>query len=170
MRERIKDNIFSLSGISIFIGAFGFVSSIVTSFININAQVSIKWLILLSIILVYFVAILLKVIYDIHQEPALQAPYEQPVNYNSNSGVFIIRRNENFINSIYVGCYAIQDEVHTLAYIGEVYLVQSNLVQIRLIADIGFFKEVPTTQEALKQIVIKPGLPIDAISYLTNME
>jgi len=108
MNEKIAKGIFSLSGASIVIGVVGFVSGFVTLFVNVNDQLSIKWLLFVLLVGISLTLILLKVIYDLSRERRPPPPYEHPIRYVSEEQVFIIRRNENFLNSIVVGCYALR--------------------------------------------------------------
>lgn len=170
MKEKIIKNIFSLTGASITIGAVGFISGIVTLFIDVNSQISIKWLLFVVLISVTFILILLKIIYDQFNETIPLPPFEHPIRYVPEEKVFVIRRNDNFLNSIIVGCYAKKDEIDRLAYLGVVHLVQEKVVQIKLRADLGVYKEIPTTQEELSNLLIRPVVPIEAIDQLNDLE
>lgn len=170
MKEKIIKNIFSLTGASITIGVVGFISGIVTLFIDVNSQVSIKWLLFVVLISVTFILILLKIIYDQFNETIPLPPFEHPIRYVPEEKVFVIRRNDNFLNSIIVGCYAKKDEIDRLAYLGVVHLVQEKVVQIKLRADLGVYKEIPTTQEELSNLLIRPVVPIEAIDQLNALE
>lgn len=170
MKEKIIKNIFSLTGASITIGVVGFISGIVTLFIDVNSQVSIKWLLFIVLISITFILILLKIIYDQFNEAIPLPPFEHPIRYVPEEKVFVIRRNDNFLNSIIVGCYAKRDEIDRLAYLGVVHLVQEKVVQIKLHADLGVYEEIPTTQEELSNLIIRPVVPIEAIDQLNALE
>jgi hypothetical protein len=163
MKEQIAKAIFSLAGASILIGVVGFMSGLVTIFVNVNEQLSVKWLLFSSLVSISLVLILLKVIYDLSQEIKPPPPYEHPIRYVSDEQVFIIRRNENFLNSIVVGCYAVTDEIDRLAYLGVVHLVQDKVIQIKVRADYSVLPQIPSTQEELKNIVIRPVVPVTAL-------
>jgi len=170
MVNEIKERFFSFSGASISVGVVGFLSGIVTIFINVNADISVKWLLLSILLSLIMVIVLLKTIYDLSNKEIRQNFYENPIKYIEDEGVFIIRRNDNFLNNILVGCYATRDEVDRLAYIGFVHLVQEKVVQIKIRNDYGVLPNIPTTTEDLKNIVIRPVVPISALSQMTVQE
>ena len=64
-------------------------------------------------------------------------PFETPIRYLDGEAIFVIRRNDNFLNSIIVGCYLRQDEVDKLAYLAVVHIVQDKVIQIKIRADLG---------------------------------
>lgn len=145
-------------------------SGIVTIFLNVNEQLSIKWLLFCVLIAVSLILILLKVIYDLSQENKPPPPFEHPIRYVPEEQVFVIRRNEYFINSIVVGCYAQRDEIDRLAYIGVVHLVQDKVIQIKVHTDYKILGNIPTSQEELKNIVIRPVVPITALDQFRIKE
>lgn len=170
MNEKIAKGIFSLSGASILIGVVGFMSGLVGLFIDVNSQQSIKWLLFVLLIGISLTLILLKVIYDLTQEIRPPPPYEHPIRYVPEEHVFIIRKNENFLNSIVVGCYALRDEVDRLAYLGVVHLVQDKVIQIKVMFDFSVLPKIPSTQEELRNIVIRPVVPVTALQQFNNQE
>lgn len=170
MNEKILKGVFSLSGASMMIGLVGFMSGLVGLFVDVNAQMSIKWLLFVLLIETTLILILLKVIYDQAQETRPPSPFEHPIRYMPEENVFIIRKNENFHNSIVVGCYAQIDEVDRLAYLGVVHLVQDKVIQIRIQYDYSVLPSIPSTQEELKNIFIRSVVPITALQQFNTME
>ena len=172
MKNKILGAIFGLPGVSIAIGVLGFMSSIVSMFIDINAQLSIKWLILALVILGSLVFVLLKVIYDYDVSQAATHPplFEVPIRYVPEERVFVIRRNEHFVNSIIVGCYTQHDEIDRLAYVGVVHHVQDKVVQIKIYHDLQVLEAIPQTPRALKNLVVKPMVPISALQQINTLE
>ena len=170
MNEKILKGVFSLSGASIMIGLVGFMSGLVGLFVDVNTQLSIKWLLLVLLIATSLLLILLKVIYDLAQETRPPAPFEHPIRYVPEENVFIIRKNENFHSSIIVGCYAQMDEVDRLAYLGVVHLVQDKVIQIRIQCDYSVLSKIPSTQEELKNIFIRSVVPVTALPQFNTME
>lgn len=170
MKEKIINAFFSLSGASISIGVLGFLASVVTIFIDVNSQVSTKILLLSIYVTITLSLILLKIIYDLSHEIKPPPPFEHPIRYVPDEGVFVIKRNEIFLNSIVVGCYAQIDEIERLAYIGVVHIVQDKVIQIKVLVDCKKLSDIPVTPENLKKIVIRPVMPISAISQLNNLE
>lgn len=170
MKTRIVNAIFSLSGASIAIGVLGFMAGIVTIFVDINSSLSIKWLLLVSLVFGSSILILLKIIHDLSKETAPPPPFEKPIRYVQDENVFVIRRNENFLNNIVVGCYVQQDEIDRLAYLGVVHLVQDKVIQIKIIADLQVLENIPTSIDTLNTIVVRPVVPVTALQPLSNLE
>lgn len=170
MRERITSAVFSLTGISIAIGVIGFVASIATLFIDVDRTVSIKWLILLSLIFLWTCAILLKVIHDLSSESHPPPNSEVPVRFVEEEGIFVIRRNPNFVNSIVVGCYLQDNEIEKLVYIATVYHVQDNVIQIKIHSDLGIITESPSTSRILRRVLIRPVVPVAALQQFESRE
>ena len=170
MNEKILKGIFSLSGASITIGLIGFMSGLVGLFVDVNAQMSIKWLLFVLLLETSLILILLKVVYDLTQETRPPPPFEHPIKYVPEENIFIIRKNENFHNSIVVGCYAQMDEVDRLAYLGIVHLVQDRIIQIKIVNDYFVLPRIPLTQEELKNIFIRSVVPVTALQQFNTME
>ncbi len=170
MKDKIIGAILSLSGASIAIGVTGFMSAIVTIFINVNEQVSVKWLLFTILISCTFALLLFKIIYDLSQEIKPPPPFENPIKFIQDEQIFVIKRNENFLNNIVVGCYLQQDEIDRLAYLAVVHLIQEKVIQIKVHADYGILKEIPTTQDGLKNIVVRPVVPVTALQQFSSLE
>jgi hypothetical protein len=73
-------------------------------------------------------------------------------------------------HNIVVGCYAQQDEIDRLAYLGVVHLVQEKVIQIKVRTDFRVLKEMPTTSEQLKSIAVRPVVPVTALEQFSNLE
>ncbi len=170
MTNKILSAIFSLSGASIAIGALGFMAGVVTIFVDVNSELSIKWLLFIVLLLVSLILILLKLIYDLSHETAPPPPFEVPIRYVPEEQVFVIRRNENFLNNIVVGCYVQKDDIDRLAYLGVVHIVQDKVIQIRVRADLEVLEAIPESTDALKNIIIRPVVPVTALQQLSNLE
>lgn len=112
--------------------------------------------------------ILLKIIFDLSNEKKPAAPFENPIVYIEDEQVFVIRRNENFLNSILVACYLHRNEIDRLAYLATVHLVQDKIIQIKILVDLGVFNTVPMSPDELKTIVIRPVVPVNALKYFSN--
>lgn len=116
------------------------------------------------------ILILLKVAYDSSVEKESSPPFEHPIKYIKEDHIFVIRRNENFISNIVLGCYAQIDEIDRLAYVAVVHIIQDKLIQVKIRADFGVLATVPSTQEELKNLVIRPVVPITALDQLYSLE
>jgi hypothetical protein len=170
MTNRVISTVFSLSGASIAIGVTGFMSSLATIFIDVNTLVSIKWLLFSLVLFLSLALILSKVIYDLSLEVAPPPPFEVPIRYVPEEQVFVIRRNENFVNNIVVGCYAQHNEIDRLAYLGVVHLVQDKVIQIKIRSDLGVLEKIPETLDELKSIIVRPVVPVTAIQQFNGSE
>lgn len=170
LKDKIINGIFSMPGLALAIGASGFLSSVVSLFINVDAQVSVKWLLFAILMLGCALLILLKLIHDLLKETKAPAPFEHPISYIKDEEVFVIRRNDNFLNNIVVGCYLIQNEIDRLAYLGVVHLLQEKVIQIKVRLDYQVLSEIPTSPEQLKTLVIRPVVPVTAIEQFTASE
>ena len=170
MKDRILTGIFSLSGASLAIAIAGFLSAIVTMFIDVADKVPIRLLLFTIFVFLCIVVILLKVIYDLTNEKQPASPFEHPIKFISDEKLFIIRRNENFLNNIIVGCYSHQDDVDRLAYIAVVHLVQDKVIQIKIHSDLGLLKTIPSSSAELQTLIIRPVVPVTALQQYTNQE
>ncbi|WP_339456468.1 hypothetical protein [Pseudomonas sp. EA_65y_Pfl1_P120] len=170
MKEKILSGFFSISGLSVAIGFIGFLSGIVTMFVNVSDLISVKWLLFALATSGIIILTLIKITYDLSNEKTPPPPYESPIKFIPEEKTFIIRRNENFINNIVLGCYAQIDEIDRLAYLAVVHLIQEKIIQVKIIADFDIFEKIPTTQEELKNLVIRPVVPFTAINQLNSLE
>ena len=168
MKTRLTDATFSVSGLSLAVGALGFLSGLVQLFVDVSLQISVKWLLLTIWLSLTFLLVLLKAVYDLHHEKRPAPPFEVPIKYLPEQQIFVIRRNDNFLNNIVVGCYFQQDEVDTLACVGVVHIVQEKVIQIKLQGSFIGQYSPPTSSDSLARLVVRPVVPIDALNQLSN--
>ena len=168
MKEKIVSGFFSISGLSMVIGCAGFISAFVTMFVNTSDQISIKWIIFTVLTLGTIVLILLKIIFDLYNERRTLPPYETPIKYIKEENVFVIRRNENFVSNIILGCYAQIDGIDRLAYLGFVHIIQDKIIQIKIKKDFKVLDQIPETLERLKNVLIRPVVPITALDQIDS--
>lgn len=161
---------FSSHGFPYLIAVVGFSSSLVTMFVDTNSQLSVKWLLFCLVVSVTVILILIKIIYDLLTESKPAQSIEHPIKYVQDQGVFIIRRNENFLNTIIVGCYVLKDDIERLAYLGTVHLVQDKVIQIKVQRDYGIFTTPPLSSEQLKSIAVRSVVPVEALEQFQNLE
>ena len=166
MKDRVVSGIFSFTGASVVIGAAGFLSALVTMFIDVTASVSVKWLLFVILVSMSLMMILLKIIYDVTCETKPPPPFEHPFRYIAEDNIFVIRRNDNFLNNIIVGCYLQREEVDKLAFLGVVHLVQDKVIQIKVHTNLGVLTSVPTSVDELKMIIVRPVVPVTALEAL----
>jgi len=170
MSQRIINSIFSLSGLAFAIGALGFLSGVVTLFVDTSSNISIKWLLFTFLVAISITLILLKVIFDLANGVGGQSFSENPIRFVSEERVFVIRRNDNFLNNIIVGCYVHENEIDRLAYLGVVHLVQDKVIQIKIEIDMGLLDKVPESSIELKSIFVRAVVPVTALAQLKNLE
>ena len=163
MRDRINQAIFSLAGISLAVGAAGFLSAVVTMFINTSEQVSVKWVLFVTWLLLTVVIILLKLLFDLTAENRVPPPYEIPIRYLPNDQILLIRRNEHFSNQIVVGCYSNVDDVERLLSLGAVHHVQDQFIQIKLLPPTSPDETGVGSDTDIKTILVRPGVPLSAV-------
>jgi hypothetical protein len=169
MKDRVASAIFSLSGLSFAIGAIGFLSALVQLFINTDRQLSVRWLLFAAWVFLTLTAVLLKIIYDLSNERRPPANFEVPIKFLPKDGIFLIRRNENFRNSIVVGCYILKDNVDSLLGVGYVHIVQDDFIQIKLHEPLPDGHELDLSSDSLRQVMIRPVVPIAAFRQLNPM-
>lgn len=145
-------------------------SGFVQLFVDTAAQLSVKWLLLTMWLALTLLLIALKIIYDLGHEKHPAPPYEVPIKYLAEKQIFLIRRNDNFLNNIIVGCYLQRDEVDTLACVGVVHIVQEKFIQIKLIGQPSGDIAPSMTPEALARFVVRPVVPFDALNQFTSIE
>jgi hypothetical protein len=168
MKTRLSDATFSFNGLSLAVGALGFLSGFVQLFVDTSSQISVKWLLLTVWLALSLVLVLLKVVYDLHHEKRPAPPFEVPIKYLPEKQILVIRRNDNFLNNIVVGCYIKQDEVDTLAWIGYVHIVQEKFIQIKIQGNFLGQNSPSTSSDFLTSLVIRPVVPIDALTNISN--
>lgn len=170
MKERIHQAIFSLSGISFAVGAAGFLSALVTMFVDTSEQVSIKWVLFVLWLFLTVVIVLLKILFDLTAEKKISPPYEKPIRYLPNYQLLLIRRNEHFGNQIVVGCYSNVDDVERLLSLGAVHHVQEQFIQIKLLPATSPDEQGVGTDTDLKTILVRPVVPLSALQaqYMRN--
>lgn len=170
MKERILHGIFSLSGLALTLAVAGFLSAVVTMFVDVAATVPMRALLFVVFVAMCLVVILLKVIHDLSAERKPDPAFERPIKYIPEERIFVIRRNEHFLNNIVVGCYSNLDDVDRLAYVAVVHLMQERVIQIKVHTDLGVLKNIPSTTTELQSLVIRPVVPFTALQQYQNSE
>lgn len=163
MKDRINQAFFSMTGISLAVGAAGFLSALVTMFINTSEQLSIKWILFALWLFLTVVIILLKLLFDLASEKKIPPPYEIPIRYLANDQILLIRRNEYFGNQIVVGCYSNVDDVERLLSLGTVHHVQDKFIQIKLLPTTSSDETEVGPNTDLKTILVRPVVPLSAL-------
>jgi hypothetical protein len=165
----VKDKLFSFSAIAIAVGAAGFVSAVVTMFVDTSQQYSVRVIIFLVWLFLSILVVLIKIINDLSNieitQPTL--PREKPIKILSNGQLILIRKNDLFINNAIVGCYCVEDDFESLIYIAVVSHVQDNFLQVKVIADFrdDRAKQMLTTR-GVDCMVIRPTIPYEALTLI----
>lgn len=158
----LKDKLWRIASIAF--GAAGFLSALVTMFINTASDVSIKWLIFLSWIFSIIIVVLISIIVDMVKEgkKSFPTPYEKPLKIINNESIIVIRKNETFSNNIIVGCYLTSDEVEKLVCIAYVYHTQEKIVQLKIWKN--YLSEEQTKfldDKGVHNMTVRPNIPYD---------
>jgi hypothetical protein len=170
MLTDIKKAVFSLAGLSIGLGAIGFLSGLVQLFVDVSTTISIKWLLLSFLVGLSLILILLKVIFDLHLQKNAQPNHESPIRFLEKDGILVIRKNDHFVNQIIVGCYYTTDEIERLAYVGVVDHIQEKVIQIRIIQSFLPTENGATNSININHLIIRPVVPYSALERLGSQE
>ncbi|MBW9336216.1 hypothetical protein FEE59_22115 [Herbaspirillum sp. RU 5E] len=159
MGDKIKQAIFSFNGVTICVACAGFLSAIVTMFVDITGLISVKWLVGTLWLSVTILVALLKQIHDLSAVTQPEPAFERPISYEHDLDAFIIRRNEHFLLNSIAGCYFSRNGVERLAFIGMVNHLQEQLMHIRIIWEDRDY-DFPTSAESLNELKIRPAVPM----------
>lgn len=163
MKDGISQTTFSATVLSYAVGAAGFISALVTMFIDTKAQLSIKWLILLVWLFLTTTLVLLRFIFNLSNEKKPAPAFEIPIRYLPDEHILLIRKNDNFDNQIVVGCYSNVDDVERLLFLGAVHHVQDKFVQIKILPEAMVSQASTGTLTDLKSILVRPVVPLAAL-------
>jgi len=163
MTADFKKAFWSFQTVALAVGAAGFVSAFVSFAVEMNTQVAMRILVFVCWIFVTIVVILVKLIADLQSRQLPSAPFEIPIKFIPEKQLIIINKNEFFVNSIVVGCYFLEEGVETLAYIADVDYAQVDIIQLKIVADMGVRPSYPTATDALKNYRVRPSVPRSAL-------
>lgn len=152
---------------SVVFGATGFLSAIVTMFVNTSSSLSVKWFIFLVWISVSIIVVLINVILDTEKELTKRKPlpYERPLGLPDDEGIIVIRRNEAFSNNIIIGIYFVNDEIERPAFAAHVHHVQDKIIQIKVIkCFLPDDKMVLLREKGVASLIVRPNIPYDLLS------
>jgi len=151
-------------GLYILIAVVGFISSITTMFIDVNSQISVKWLLfLISIslsIFIIFLSLLNKVIWEKQITNKIKI-----IKYYPDKGSIVLKTNQDiFINSlltIYINTDG-YEELQILCYIEN---IQENKLLLAKIIKV-YAKDV--SDDLIKNGIVKTTLPFSIIGDLNE--
>lgn len=147
------------------IGATGFLSALVTMFVNIQETVSIKWFIFLIWLFLTLSILMIKRIIEleVQNKELLPLPFEKPLKILEDKGIILIRKNKTFANNIIVGCYFINDDVEKIAFSAHVYHTQDNFVQLKILKNYCSEDErqLLSVKGITSSIIVRPNIPYE---------
>lgn len=164
MKGKIGEQLFSLSAIAIGVGVAGFLSALVTMFINTSEMISIKWIIFLIWIFSSISVILLKYINDLSKENEQASPiyYAKPFKIEIDGKILLVKRNNLFINQSVVGCYLIDNEIESLMYIAQVNHIQEKFMQVKIIHDVSTKEQKKSlSSRGHDSLIIRPNISLE---------
>lgn len=157
---KLSKKVTSEKGGYILIAVIGFVSSIVTLFIDVNETISIKWIILLVCIFATFTIIFIRIIIAIASAKRIDASINI-VKYYQDREVFLIKTNVPIPINALLSIYIQMDDYEDLYALGYVENVQENkLVSVKVIKK---FIDEPQPQDLLEKSVVKTSLPYNRL-------
>lgn len=156
----ISKKITTEKGMYILIAVVGFISSIVTLFIDIKDSVSIRWLVLLVCLFLTISIILVRIIIEIAQSKRIIDSIKI-VRYYNNRDLFLVKANFPVPFNSLLSIYIQMDGYEELYGIGYVENVQENdLLSVKVVKK---FTEIQENQDFLKQTIIKTSLPYNRL-------
>ncbi len=122
---------FSINGLSILIGVLGFMSSIVTMFVDVNSQIPVKILLFSATLSLILISVLLSHIFTQKNETREIFDYAVPFMYEEKYNLYLVRKNPIFSNNVVAVCYEKDSEFEIPVFIGSVQWTQSDYLQIK---------------------------------------
>lgn len=155
---------------SALIGATGFLSALVTMFVDVQSTLPIKWFIFLAWLFSTILILMIKRIMELEEQnrQLLPLPFEKPIRILEEQGIILIRKNKTFANNIIVGCYLTNDDVEKLAFSAHVHHTQDNFVQLKIIKSYcsDEEKKVLALNGVASSLVVRPNIPYELFSDL----
>lgn len=155
---------------SALIGATGFLSALVTMFVDVQSTLSIKWFIFLTWLFITIFILMIKRIRELEDQnrQLLPLPFEKPIKILEDKGIILIRKNKTFANNIVVGCYFTSDDVEKLAFSAHVYHTQDNFVQLKILKNYCSDEErkILALNGVASSLIVRPNIPYELFSDL----
>jgi|SRR5690554_685920 len=171
MIDRLK-KVFTFNGLFILIGVLGGLASILTLFnSNYDFQVNVKWLLFLIYIFISTTIILLKALYDTHQEAdkGQYKPHFRIIKYQKSTEEFLIEKTELLEHNALVSVFYSHDDFET--EIGKAYVsnVNDRYFQIKImnISD-NLSKEIVAAIDKIKNNDAKEIKNVTIKSFVTK--
>lgn len=158
---KLSKKVTSEKGGYILIAVIGFVSSIVTLFIDVNQSTSVRWIIFLVCLFATVTIIFIRIIIEIASAKRIDSSINI-VKYYQDREVFLIKTNVPISFNTLLSIYVQKDDYEDLYALGYVQNVQENkLVSVKVIKK---FIEEPQPQDLLERSIIKTSLPYNRLS------
>jgi len=158
---KLSKKVTSEKGGYILIAVIGFVSSIVTLFIDVNQSISIKWFILLVCLFATVAIIFIRIIIEIASAKKLDSTINV-VKYYQDRDVFLIKSTIPIPFNTLLSIYIQMDDYEDLYALGYVQNVQENkLVSVKVIKK---FIDEPQPHDLLERSIVKTSLPYNRLS------
>lgn len=174
MKNDILNKFFSFTSVSISIGVIGFLSGIVQLFVDVNTEISIKWLLFLLLVSLSMIFILMKIIFDLSKFQYIPT-FEKPINYLRNQDgrvTFLIRENEHFKYNIIVAGYTQKNQLDTTLFVGYVEHIQEKMLHIHVVKWLGEIDLYDSSgnikQEVLSSIEVRPVIPRHVLNNIIH--
>ena len=146
----------------IFIAVLGFLSSLVTLFIDVNATVSIKWILFETIIFMTIIAILARTILVLSQIKNISQNIKV-IKHKQENGILILKSSIEIPMNSLVSIYHKNDDYEELYAIGFIENIQEN----KLIA-VKITKIIKSIDLDIKKLIIKTTLSNSVLGGYTG--
>lgn len=146
----------------IFIAVVGFLSSLVTLFIDVDSTISIKWILFETVTLITIIAILIRTIIMLSQTKNISQNIKV-IKYKKENNILILKSNIEIPMNTMVSIYHKNDDYEELYAIGFVENIQENKLIALKIANI-----VKDIELDIKKLIIKTTLSNSILGEYAN--
>ncbi len=132
--EKIKDEIFSFYGFIFLVGATGSIFGLLRNFIDVESDISIKWLLLVLNLAVFIILTFIKVLVNTNHQ--LEMALTQKMNVISiliKENILLVEFNRILAANATVSLFLIKSECEIFVASAYVYHVQNDKIQIKLL-------------------------------------
>jgi len=132
--NKLKE-ILSLNGISLIIGIIGGISTFTTILItDLNAQISVKWLLFTIFVFIFCMLIAFKLCYELFIEARKKTPlHSKAIRYLANNNLLLVETNQNLEYSVKATIFYLTNGVELVMGNGYVSNIQENFVHISIL-------------------------------------
>ncbi|HDS4384029.1 TPA: hypothetical protein QHW78_003853 [Klebsiella aerogenes] len=156
------------------IAAAGSLSALVTMFVDVQSTLSIKWFLFLTWLSATTFILLIKRVDDLEKENNKSSPpsFERPIRILKDMGIIVIKNNSNFSSNIIVGCYLVHDGIENIAFAAQVYHVQEQVLQLKIIGNYCTEEDMNLieTKGASSTLIVRPNIPYELLEKLGEID